>query len=110
VLAPGAASRYCEFRKPCGGLILGREVPADYFRPSRRRTLYTLYRPGGEPIALFEAHWADWDQGGRLVAAVGGRILAGKLMRNGKLLWRQLAAMHEERPARMEAPEWATRW
>jgi hypothetical protein len=110
ILAPGATSRYGEFRKPCGDLILGREVPADYFRPSRRRTLYTLYRRNGESIALFEAHWADWDQSGRLVATAGGRVVEGKLARNGKLLWKQLASMNEERPQRMQAPEWAQRW
>jgi hypothetical protein len=85
-------------------------VPADYFRPSRRRTLYTLYRPEGDPVALFEAQWADWDQRGRLVATVGGRVFAGKLSRKHQLVWRQLAALHEQRPARLEAPAWAARW
>ena len=45
-----------------------------------------------------------------LVATVGGRVLEGKLTSGGNLVWRQLAAMNEERPARMEAPEWAQRW
>ena len=27
-----------------------------------------LYRNDGEPLDTFEAHWADWDQQGRLVA------------------------------------------
>jgi hypothetical protein len=110
VLEPGAATRCCGLRKRSGDLILGREVPADYFRPSRRRTLYTVYRPDGEAVALFEAHWADWDRQGRLVATAGGRVLEGKLTSRGKLVWRQLAAMNEERPTRMEAPEWAQRW
>src|SRR5262249_17844294 len=48
--------------------------------------------PRHEPVAIFEAHWADWDQRGRLVAAVGGRVLAGKLTRHSGLSWRQLAA------------------
>jgi hypothetical protein len=110
ILAPGATTRYSEVRKACGDLTLGREVPADYFRPSRRRSLYTLYRSSGEPLDLFEAHWADWDRQGRLVATAGGRVLAGKLTRDRKLKWRQLAAMNEERPIRMEAPDWAQHW
>jgi hypothetical protein len=109
VPAPGTATRCKELRKPCGGLTLGQEVRSDYF-PSRRRTLYTLYRSDGEAIALFEAHWADWDQRGRLVATVGGRVLAGEFTKNNGLLWRQLAVLNEEQPARLEAPSWAQRW
>ena len=78
--------------------------------PSRRRSRYTLYRSNGKPAAMFEAQWADWDQQGRLVATVGGRVLTGELGRKNKLLWRQLASMHEERPAPMEAPDWARHW
>jgi len=81
-----------------------------FSHPSRRRSLFTLYRPSDEPVALFAAHWADWDQQGRLVAAVGGRILEGKLTKNRGLRWRQLAATNEEQPVRMEAPEWAQHW
>jgi len=77
---------------------------------SPRRSLYTLSPADGEPITSFEAHWADLDQQGRLVATVGGRMLAGKLKKGGKPLWRQLAAMQEEQPTRMEAPEWAQHW
>jgi len=110
VFAPGETKRFSELRKTGDELTLGRDVPADYFRPSRRRTLFTLYRQNGEPVALFEAHWADWDQRGRLVATVGGRVFAGKLTKNNRLLWRQLAAMQEEQPTRLEAPAWAQHW
>jgi hypothetical protein len=110
VLAHGATTRYSEFRKPFGELILGREVHSDYVRASRRRTLYTLYRSNGDLVALFEAHWADWDQNGRLVATVGGRVLAGKVTKTSKLIWRELAAMSEEKPTSMKAPAWAQRW
>jgi hypothetical protein len=111
VLAPGATTRCPEFRKPCGELILGRDIPRDYFGPSRRRTLYTIYRAAtGEPLVLFEAHWADWDQNGRLVATVGGRVLSGKLDKKHTLTWCELASMHEEQPERIEAPRWAQRW
>jgi hypothetical protein len=113
--------RYAAWRKTSGGLTLEREAvhrgswgEMDYEEylphPSRRRSLYTLHRPDGEPVALFEAHWADWDQQGRLVATVGGRVFAGKLTKDRRLLWRQLAAMNEEQPTRMEAPGWAQRW
>jgi hypothetical protein len=110
LLAPRATSRISELRKTSGDLMLGRGVPSDYFRLSRRRTPYTLYRPDGKPATLFEAHWADWDQRGRLVATVGGRVFAGKLTRSNKLLWRQLISTHEDRPTRLEAPDWAQRW
>jgi hypothetical protein len=110
VRAPGAATRLSELRKESGGLTLGQEVPSDHSRPSRRRSLYTLYQENGDPVALFEAHWADWDQRGRLVAAVGGRVMTGTLSKNKKLAWRQLAAMNEEQPRRMEAPAWAQHW
>jgi len=108
--APGSKTRITEYRKPCGTLVLGRDVPANYHAPSRRRTLYTLYRVSGEPVTMFEAHWADWDQRGRLVAAVGGRIVAARLTKDDQLRWRQLADLHDEKPTRLEAPKWAQRW
>jgi hypothetical protein len=124
-LAPTQPNRnypqFAAWKKTCGGLTLEREakrgsawgvtIYEEYLpQPSRRRSLYTLYGSDGEPIDLFEAHWADWDRQGRLVATVGGRVLAGKLTRDRKLKWRQLAAMNEERPIRMEAPDWAQHW
>jgi hypothetical protein len=54
----------------------------------------------GDPIDTFEAHWADWDRQGRLVATAGGRVPAGKLTRDRRLKWRQLAAMNDEQPIR----------
>ena len=110
ILGAGDALRPFELRKPSGSLILGRTVETDHAYPSRRRTLYTLYRAPGETVALFEAHWADWDQEGRLVATVGGRVFAGKLAARNKLVWRQLSAMQEEKPGGIEAPGWARRW
>jgi hypothetical protein len=84
----------------------------DQFSASRSRKLYTIYRPGGypDPVALFEAQWADRDQNGRLVATVGGRVVAGKLTKKNELRWRQLASMSNEKPIRMEAPSWAQHW
>ena len=96
---------YTAWRKSSGGLTLERSAP----HHSRRRFLYTLYRTDGKPVALFEAHWAARDKRGRLVATVGGRVLEGKL-KGGKLLWRQLAAMQDEKPAPMVAPDWAQNW
>jgi hypothetical protein len=113
--------RYSAWRKRSGGLVLEREAKhrdvwggmeyEGYLPyPSRRRARYTLYRQDGEPVALFEAHWADWDQEGRLVATVGGRVLDAKITKDGELKWRQLAAMNDEQPERMEAPKWAQKW
>jgi hypothetical protein len=36
--------------------------------------------------------------------------MAGTLTKNKTLAWRQLAAMNEEQPTRMEAPGWAQHW
>lgn len=125
ILAPTQPDRYsplyAAWRKMSGGLTLEREAKRsaplggtqyeEYLpRPSRRRSLYTLYRPDGKAAALFEAHWADWDQQGRLVATVGGRVLAGRLTKHNKLQWHQLASMQNERPVPMEAPAWAQQW
>jgi hypothetical protein len=105
-----AGMRWPLASKVCGDLMLGREIACEQFCPSRSPCIYTLYRQDGEPIDTFEAHWADWDRQGRLVATAGGRVLAGKFGRDRKLKWRQLAAMNEERPIRMEAPDWAQHW
>jgi hypothetical protein len=108
--AKPASVRISSSVKSHAGLTLGRGVYD--FSPSRSRKTYALH-PASEsphPTARFEAHWADWDQNGRLVATVGGRVLAGKLTETNKVRWRQLAAMNQEKPARMEAPGWAQRW
>jgi hypothetical protein len=124
ILAPTQPKHYMSYagwRKPSGNLILERETAREmdpkrgtFYHvdryPSRRRSLYTLRRKDREPAAMFEAHWADWDQQGRLVATVGGRVLAGKLTKKDELFWRQLASMQEERPTPMEAPAWAQHW
>jgi hypothetical protein len=79
--------------------------------PSRERFRYTIYKPDeSTELARFEAHWADFDQRGRLVAAAGRRILEGKFDRHHGLRWRQLADFQDEKPQRMEAPEWARSW
>ena len=106
ILEPGPTARYFAWRKKSEDLTLERN--ASY--PSSSRSLYAVYRGDSETGATFEAHWADWDQQGRLVAAVGGRILGGKLTKKHGLRWRQLAAMNEDHPVRMEAPEWAKHW
>jgi hypothetical protein len=93
-------------RAATGGVVYEEYLPS----PSRRRSLYTLLQKNGAAIALFEAHWADFDQRGRLVATVGGQVLEGKIAKDGKLVWRQLAAIQDERPAPMEALSWAQRW
>jgi hypothetical protein len=93
-------------KKTSGGLSIetARDVPDGH--PST----YTLYQDEGKPLATFKANWADWDRQGRLVATIGGRVLGGKLSRGQGLVWRQLAAMNEEKPAAMETAEWAQRW
>jgi hypothetical protein len=107
-MASGSTTRYSKWTKRFGDLLLGRDV--HYADASRSPKLYTLSRSDGEPFALFEAHWADWDQRGRLAAAMGGRILTGKVTSSDKLRWRELISTHEDRPSRMEAPHWAQRW
>jgi len=106
---PDESTRLTKWRKPCGNLILACDGPVDFDGPPRRAG-YTLLRPNGAPVAAFEAHWADWDQRGRLVAAVGGRILASKLTKARRLVWRQLVDLHEENFEPIEAPQWAQRW
>jgi len=95
--------------KRSGDLVLARYAPL-HLSPSRQPTLYSIYTADGRAAALFEAHWADWDQQGRLVATAGGRVLAGELTQENKLRWGQLASMHNDRPAPIVAPAWARSW
>jgi hypothetical protein len=108
--AAPASIRISSSVKSNAGLTLGRGV-CD-FKPSRSRKTYRLYGDSGspDPITSFEAHWADLDQSGRLVATAGGRVLAGRLSQRNELRWRELANLSDDKPARMEAPEWARRW
>jgi hypothetical protein len=104
--------RVATWRKTAGKLCLTRSVDrADDKFPSRRPSLYTISK-GGESteLALFEAHWADFDQRGRLVATAGGSALEGKIDRHRGLQWHRLAAFQDERPERVETPGWAQHW
>lgn len=91
------------------GIMRGGVSYGDYASGSARlRTTYLLSR-GQETLGAFEAHWADWDQQGRLVATAGGRVLAAELKGN-RLEWRELTALQEDRPSQVVAPDWAQHW
>ena len=94
-------------RKTSGALILARDSKMSTTHFGCR---YSLHSTDDHLIAKFRAHWADFDQQGRLVATVSRRVLAGEVTENHKVQWRQLAAMHEEQPTQMEAPKWAQAW
>lgn len=56
---------------------------------------------------LSHATWADFDQRGRLVVAIGGRILAAD---EGDRKFRELADFNDCVPAPFESPAWAREW
>ena len=94
-------------RKASGSMVL-QCAQSNFERTSKRPNVYALSRPGGSPVLSFEAHWADFDQQGRLVASVGGRVFEGKV--KNRISWCQLADFSSEQPERMEAPGWAQKW
>jgi len=99
-------------RKSCGDFTLvcsPRTPEYDEMEPSRRRKTFTIERANEGIIASFEAHWAGWDQRGRLIATVGGRVLVATPIPR-KLKWRELASMKDETPQAMESPAWAKGW
>lgn len=71
---------------------------------------YSLHSTDGHLIAKFRAHWADFDQHGRLVATVSGHLLTGEVTENHGLQWRELAALENEQPTLLEPPAWAQSW
>jgi hypothetical protein len=103
--------RLAAWQRTVGNLCLTRAVDRCDEFPSRRPSVYRIGKSDNSAeIALFEAHWADFDQRGRLVAAVGGRIVEGKIDRRHSLQWRQLAAFQDEQPDRLKPPQWALHW
>lgn len=103
--------RLAAWRKVVGNLVLTRAADRHDRFPSRHPSVYEITNTNtGAEVALFEAHWADFDQRGRLVAAVGGRILAGKIDRRHGLRWHELAAFQDEKPEKVKTPPWAMRW
>lgn len=104
--------RLAAWRKTVGNLCLQRAVDLAHDKfPSRHPSLYAISKADrSADLAAFEAHWADFDQRGRLVAAAGGSILEGKIDRHHGLRWRRLAAFNEDRPERVQTPEWAQHW
>ncbi len=79
--------------------------------PGRKGGRYTLQRASGEPIASFQAHWADFDFDGRLVACSGGHLCSAHIgVGSTPLIWSELASLAAERFSHLVAPEWAKRW
>jgi hypothetical protein len=109
VLTSPGTSRFAALRKQCGDRILEQRAGGSDC-PPRRPHAFSLYRAGGEPIVNFEAHWADFDANGRLLATIGGRILWGEAGRKSKFGWYEVASLHEEQPVRLVAPDWAQHW
>lgn len=103
--------RLATWQKTVQKLCLTRAVDRYDKFPSHRPSVYQISKSeSGEELALFEAHWADFDQRGRLVAAVGGRLVEGRVDRHHGLQWRQLAAFQDEQPQQVKPPEWAVSW
>jgi len=104
--------RVAAWRKTVGNLCLSRAVDRGHDKfPSFHPCLYMISKgDDGTELAVFEAHWADFDQRGRIVAAAGGRIQEGKLDRHHGLRWRQLAAFQDEQPELVKTPISAARW
>jgi hypothetical protein len=105
-LTPVKPSRdYLPWSKSIGSLVLKRGGAFPFRSPQQ----FLLCGPKADSVESFKAHWADFDQQGRLVATVGGRILAGEVVRR-RLGWRQLAALQDETPVPVAAPAWAQHW
>lgn len=94
------------YRKTSGDRELHWAPDAEH--PNRWPGLYSLRAGGREEI--FEAHWADFDQQGRLVAGLGGQIRAGQPALRRGIQWRELRNVTHEKPETILAPDWARHW
>ena len=64
----------------------------------------------GELTILDDLQWADWDRGGRLLAATRtGKLQVRQVsFRRGQILFEQDLSQLDPRP--VPAPDWAARW
>ncbi len=92
-----------------GGYVKTCDSPYPQIEASRRRKRFTISRDE-EPITTFEAHWAGWDQRGRLVATVGGRVFAATRISSSTIKWRELMSASDQKPEPIATPGWAQRW
>jgi hypothetical protein len=69
---------------------------------------FRLQLDSGE-LPLQDAHWADWDQAGRLVIAKGGKLFAVTVV-SGQLVERELIDLNSNVPRQVETPESAKQW
>ena len=67
-------------------------------------------REGGSRTRIERASWADWDQQGRLVFAVDGKLMSALIDKSGSLSHHKLLDLNPSTPAPAPAPEWATKW
>jgi hypothetical protein len=79
--------------------INGRSYPLEYKLIDREQNV-ELHVP---------AQWADWDQQGRFVYALNGKLFAGEV-RDGVLESRELADFNSATPDPQPSPDWARTW
>jgi hypothetical protein len=115
VVTPPHTKRPFAWRKVVpSGLMLERTVVGEEygrFYSKAGGAPHTLFSHDQEPLATFQADWADFDSEDRLVATSGGRLFIGELARKrGHLIWREIASLVAESFTPLVAPTWAQQW
>lgn len=72
-----------------------------------RPRAYSVSKSDERELAAFEADWADWDHGGRLVAAKEGQLLRLAFDRKLNPVWSLVADFTNDVFKPMGAPQWA---
>lgn len=100
---PGIRQR----RRPDGDELLVRTTSSVRHNDVSR---YKIQWPDGEALRIPDATWADWDQRGRLVYAVGGRLFASTIDESRAIHPSLLADFTANKFEQVEAPDWARTW
>ena len=108
ITTTGYVTHKPEIRQQKGkGLTLEAQVSLEGFDRIER---YSVTREKSEKIVLDGSEWAEFDQSGRLVFAKDGKLLEGKINKQGILEESELAEFNDARFEPITSPDWARQW
>lgn len=67
-------------------------------------------RSSSQLVKIERASWADWDQHGRLIYAVDGKLMTGTIDDGGNLVESEIVNLNLSEPVSLPTPDWASTW
>jgi len=85
------------------------KLRVEIYQEPEEQWVCSIVTKKGKEFEIGLGTWADFDQGGRLVFASGGKLFSA-FLKSGEMVMDQLADFNASKPRALKAPKWATQW